>query len=147
MKIVGATLAVARKIERVILMGWLIALGAAGVIGYAVISSKMSSNNGEENLKEAAKDMKPEEMWCSRCKRCEVMLASEGGGYYCTGTGNGNPYNDAHNETNPRGSTIIGYTSDDINIPCCNGNYFIPNNPYNSYDIKFYGTVEKLETY
>lgn len=54
---------------------------------------------------------------CSTCKYIEVMYDSDG--YYCSKPGG--PWNYAHQQVNGKGNVIIGYTIDDIECPCCNG--------------------------
>lgn len=104
-----------------------------------------NSNDSGDNAKLKSQYRDASEMWCSRCQRCDVMPG--GDGYYCKGAGGGNPYNYAHQMTNSTGSTIIGYTPNDINCPCCNGEFFIPDNQYDIYRVKFYDYLTKPERY
>lgn len=104
-----------------------------------------SSSNDSQN-QDLANQLYPHEKWCSRCQRCDIMPG--GDGYYCKGTGSGNPYNDVYQEMNSTGSIIIGYTPDDINRPCCyNGQYFIPDNQYDVYQVKYSEYLTKSESY
>ena len=102
-----------------------------------------ANNGGNQDVNSQYRDAS--EMWCSRCKRCDVM--PNGDGYYCKGEGGGYPYNYEHQEQNSTGSTIIGYTPNDINRPCCEGEYFIPDNQYDIYRVKYYDYLTKPETY